>query len=41
MEGGGLDHPNIAKLYETFKDDNFTYLVIELCEGGELFSKIE
>lgn len=37
---GGLDHPNIAKLFETFEDDKFVYLVTELCEGGELFSKI-
>ena len=35
-----LDHPNINKLYETFEDDKFIYLVSQLCEGGELFSKI-
>lgn len=36
-----LDHPNIAKLFETLEDDRFVYLVMELCEGGELFDKIE
>lgn len=38
---GALDHPNINKLFETFEDDKFIYLVSELCQGGELFSKIE
>lgn len=32
-----MDHPNIIKLYETFEDQKFVYLVMELCEGGELF----
>lgn len=31
---GSLDHPNIAKLFETFEDDKYIYLVTELCEGG-------
>mmetsp|Transcript_24062 Transcript_24062/g.58469 ORF Transcript_24062/g.58469 Transcript_24062/m.58469 type:complete len:516 (-) Transcript_24062:196-1743(-) len=32
-----LDHPNIVKLIESFEDDNFCYLVLELCRGGELY----
>lgn len=35
-----LDHPNIAKLYETFQDKRNYYLILELCSGGELFDKI-
>jgi len=36
----GLDHPNIAKLYETFEDRQQVYLVLEVCHGGEMFDKI-
>ena len=35
-----LDHPNIIKLYETFEDDRYIYMITELCTGGELFDKI-
>ena len=35
-----IDHPNIIQLYETFEDSQYIYLVLEVCEGGELFDKI-
>eukprot|EP00812_Abedinium_dasypus_P002377 NODE_128_length_2006_cov_280.320349.p2 GENE.NODE_128_length_2006_cov_280.320349~~NODE_128_length_2006_cov_280.320349.p2 ORF type:complete len:551 (-),score=189.21 NODE_128_length_2006_cov_280.320349:308-1960(-) len=35
-----MDHPNIIKLYETFEDQDHSYFVMELCEGGDLFDEI-
>jgi len=35
-----LDHPNIIKYYETYESPNYIYLVMEYCQGGELFDKL-
>lgn len=35
-----LDHPNILRFRESFEDRKYLYLVLELCEGGELFDHI-
>ena len=36
-----LDHPNILKVYEYFEDEEHYYIVMEYCEGGDIFDKIE
>ena len=36
-----IDHPNIVKLFEVFNEDDHWCLVMELMEGGDLFSQIE
>ncbi|KAM7500190.1 hypothetical protein LguiA_024604 [Lonicera macranthoides] len=33
-------HPNIVTLKATYEDDSAVHLVMELCEGGELFDRI-
>lgn len=33
-------HLNIVSLKDTYEDDNAVHLVMELCEGGELFDRI-
>ena len=36
-----LDHPNIVKLYQLFKTPKSYYLIMEKCEGGNLYNKIQ
>ena len=36
-----VDHPNIVKIYETFADNDYFYIVMEYCSGVELFDYIE
>lgn len=36
-----LDSPHILKLYESFEDDKYLYLVMELLKGGDLIKTIE
>ena len=35
-----LDHPNILKIFKGFEDSKNFYIVMEFCEGGELFKQI-
>ncbi len=35
-----LDHPYIAKLYSCLQDDVYIYFVLELLQGGELFTHL-
>jgi hypothetical protein len=34
-----IDHPNIVKAIETFDYQNRIYLVLELCNGGDLYAR--
>jgi len=36
-----VDHPNIINFHEIYMDKNHFHFVTELCEGGELFQKLE
>jgi len=35
-----IDHPNILKLYEYFETDDCVYLVLHLCQAGDLFELV-
>lgn len=35
-----LDHPNILRLFEIFEDQKKFYLIMELCTGGNLLSRM-
>jgi len=35
-----MDHLNVIRLYETFMDSKALFLVMELCDGGELFATL-
>lgn len=32
-----MDHPNILKMYQIYEENNYYYIVTELCTGKELF----
>ncbi|CAF2339087.1 unnamed protein product [Brassica napus] len=35
------EYPNVVRIQSTYEDANDVHLVMELCEGGELFDRIE
>jgi calcium-dependent protein kinase len=35
-----LHHPNIIKIYETYQDIHFFYIVMQYCSGGTLYSRM-
>lgn len=35
-----VSHDRVVKLYFTFQDHNYLYMVMELCRGGELLDVI-
>lgn len=38
---GMMNHPNVVRLIECLEDDSKTYMVMEVCDGGELLRKVE
>ncbi|TNV80916.1 hypothetical protein FGO68_gene14120 [Halteria grandinella] len=36
-----LDHPNVVRIHESFQDDHHTYIVLEICKGGELNDEMQ
>ena len=36
-----LDHPNITKMFEYFKDESRYYIIMEIISGGDLYDKIK
>jgi hypothetical protein len=34
-------HPNIIRLFDIFENNEFIYIIMEFCSGGDLFSYIE
>ena len=32
------DHPSIIKIYETYENEKYYFILMEYCEGGELFN---
>ena len=36
-----LTHPNVIEFFELSEDESRFYLLTELCEGGDLFSRLE
>ena len=35
-----LDHPSIIKIYDTYEDNKYLHMVVELCKGGELYDHV-
>jgi polo-like kinase 4 len=36
-----LHHPSILELYTYFEDQNYVYLVMEVCKNGELYRYVQ
>lgn len=36
-----INHLNVARLYETFSDEDTVHLVVELCRGGNIFELVD
>jgi serine/threonine protein kinase len=36
----GMDHPNIVKAHEVYSYKKQIYIILELCDGGDLYTKL-
>jgi calcium-dependent protein kinase len=36
-----LDHPNVMRVEEVYESNNELYIVQEICEGGDLFDRLD
>jgi len=36
----GLEHPHIVRMFECFQESRALFLVLEICQGGELYSRL-
>jgi len=36
-----LDHPNVVRLHSVYQTDSKAFLVMECCEGGELYARLQ
>jgi len=34
------DHPSIVRVYDIFYEKKYIHIVMDYCEGGELFDRI-
>ncbi|CAD8136235.1 unnamed protein product [Paramecium octaurelia] len=35
-----LDHPHVIRVFETYEDNDYIYVVMEICKGGDIFDKV-
>jgi hypothetical protein len=35
-----LNHPSIIKVYDTYEDQKYLHIVVEICKGGELYDHV-
>lgn len=35
-----LNHPSIIQIYDTYEDDKYLHMVVEICKGGELYDHV-
>lgn len=36
-----MSHPNIIRMHETYPDDEYVNMILELAEGGSLYDRLQ